>query len=333
MDPITQGALGAVVAQLRSSRSKHLHAAAIGAVGGMLPDLDVLIRSQTDSLLILDYHRQFSHSLLFIPILGCLSGLLMYGLFRHRWRISITEAMLWGTLGCATHGLLDSCTSYGTQLLWPFSDYRVSWDIISIVDPLFTLPIITAIFLTIKFHSARWARVGTAWAIFYLLLGTVQHHRASTLGYSLAESRGHTPIRLEVKPSFSNLIVWKLIYETDDRYYVDALKPGGQHSKIWEGSSTAKLDSAAAFPWLQPGSTQAKDIERFRYFSSGYIALDHDNPLRVVDIRYSMLPQEIKPMWGIELSPGAPADAHAMFFVQREDSANSFRRLLKMISE
>ena len=43
-------------------------------------------------------------------------------------------------MGYATHGLLDSCTSYGTQLFWPFSDVRVAWDTMSIVDPLFTVP-------------------------------------------------------------------------------------------------------------------------------------------------------------------------------------------------
>lgn len=331
MDPITQGALGAVVAQLRSSRSKHLQAAAIGAVAGMAPDLDVLIRSQTDPLLILDYHRQFTHSLLFIPILGSLTGLLMYYLLRRRWSISAGQAMLWGCLGCATHGLLDSCTSYGTQLLWPFSDYRVAWDIISIVDPLFTLPIIAAISLTIKFHSVRWAQVGASWAIIYLALGLIQHHRAIALGQALAQSRGHSPISLQAKPSFSNLIVWKVIYETEDRYYVDAVKPGGSHSKTWDGNSIEKLKTIPA--WLKADSTQAKDIERFRIFSSGYIATDPHNPLHIIDIRYSMLPQEISPLWGIALSPRADIDEHAVFYTQRGDGAEKFGRLLEMITE
>ncbi|MBK9108991.1 MAG: metal-dependent hydrolase [Saprospiraceae bacterium] len=39
-----------------------------------------------------------------------------------------------------THPLLDSLTTYGTQLFWPFSDYRVSISNISIVDPLYTIP-------------------------------------------------------------------------------------------------------------------------------------------------------------------------------------------------
>ena len=42
--------------------------------------------------------------------------------------------------GYATHGLLDACTSYGTVLFWPFSNERLTWNNISIVDPLLTIP-------------------------------------------------------------------------------------------------------------------------------------------------------------------------------------------------
>lgn len=332
MDPITQGAVGAIVAQTRCARTRYMQAAVIGAVGGMVPDLDVLIRSSEDPLLFLEYHRQFSHSLLFIPILGSLVGLLLFACFRHHWQITPGQSILWATLGCATHGLLDSCTSYGTQLLWPFSDYRVAWDIISIIDPLFTLPVIAAILLAIKFHSRRWTLVGIAWAAFYLSIGIVQHHRAVAAGEALAQSRGHTPVDIQAKPSFSNLIIWKVIYDSGDRFYVDAIKPGGTEYTIHEGSAIDKLDIRRDLPWLPSDSQQRRDIARFAHFSQGYIAVDPDDPLRIIDIRYSMLPQEIDPLWGIALTKTRDRSTHASFFTRREDSAEKFRVLLEMIS-
>ena len=39
-----------------------------------------------------------------------------------------------------THPLLDSCTAYGTQLFQPFWDYRVAFNNISVVDPIYTAP-------------------------------------------------------------------------------------------------------------------------------------------------------------------------------------------------
>ena len=47
---------------------------------------------------------------------------------------------MYSTIGYATHGIIDSLTSYGTQLFWPFSNDRFATNTISIIDPLFTLP-------------------------------------------------------------------------------------------------------------------------------------------------------------------------------------------------
>ena len=45
-------------------------------------------------------------------------------------------------LGYGTNGLLDACTTYGTLLLWPFSNARIAWNNVSVIDPLFTLPLL-----------------------------------------------------------------------------------------------------------------------------------------------------------------------------------------------
>ena len=67
MDPISQGAIGALAAQA-SVRHKNLaKVTLVGCLAGLAPDLDVLIQSRGDPILFLEYHRQFTHSLLFIP--------------------------------------------------------------------------------------------------------------------------------------------------------------------------------------------------------------------------------------------------------------------------
>ena len=87
MDPVTQGALGAALPQSVSSRwtaRRKVHlalAGLLGMAGGMAADLDILIASDTDPLLFLTYHRQFTHSLIFIPFGGFLVALVLHGLF------------------------------------------------------------------------------------------------------------------------------------------------------------------------------------------------------------------------------------------------------------
>ena len=124
----------------------------------------------------------------------------------------------------ATHALLDAATSYGTMLLWPFSNERFAWKIVSVVDPLFSLPIIALVVLSALKRKQVFARLALVWAGVYLALGAVQHEAAWKMGRSIAETRGHTPVRLEVKPSFGNIVVWKSLYEAEGRYYVDAVR-------------------------------------------------------------------------------------------------------------
>ena len=147
MDPLSQGVVGAVVPQSFAQKNTLFWATVIGFLSGLAPDLDIFIRSDIDPLLFLEYHRQFTHSLIFIPIGGFICASFFFILIRNNNKLSFKKIWLFATLGYGTHGLLDACTSYGTLLFWPFSDYRFAWNNISIIDPLFTIPILILILI------------------------------------------------------------------------------------------------------------------------------------------------------------------------------------------
>ena len=212
MDPLSQAVLGSIAAQSYSKKSTLAKAAVIGGLAGVAPDLDVLISSPHDSLLALEYHRHFTHSLLFIPLGGLICALIFTLTLGSWWQLSFKQIAVWSLLGYATHGLLDACTSYGTQLLWPFSNYRVSWNIISIIDPLYTLPLLALVIIAAVKKQHRFARAAVLWVVMYLILGVVQHERALSLAEDLIAERGHTALAIEAKPSFLNFIVWQIIY-------------------------------------------------------------------------------------------------------------------------
>lgn len=310
MDPISQASFAASLSQsFANNGSKQAVALFIGALAGMAPDLDILISSTKDPILFLEFHRQFTHSLVFIPFGALICALVLYPLLHSRWvqgrwpatRLTFLQIYLFSFLGYATHGLLDACTSYGTQLLWPFSNERFAWNIVSIIDPLFTLPLIFFISLAVYRRNVRYARIAFIYAVVFLSLGLVQYQRAEQAVLALAEQRGHQVERMHLKPSFANRHVWKMIYEYDGRYYVDAVKLLW-NTKYVMGTSIQKLDVHRDFPWLPVESQQAKDIERFRWFSDGFLAVSTRNPNLVMDVRYSFLPNEINPMWGVEIS-------------------------------
>ena len=330
MDPVSQGTLGAVASQNVAHRKNIAIATVLGFLSGLAPDIDVFIRSNTDPLLFLEYHRQFTHSLIFIPVGGLICATIFHRLFARKRGLSFRRTLFYCTAGYATHALLDSCTSYGTQLFWPFSTFRVSWNTISIIDPLFTLPMLALVLLAAIRRNSLYAKFALIWIFAYMSFGIFQRIRTEAAGYDLANSRGHQPVRLESKPGFANQLLWKVIYESDGRYYVDGFR-AGLDLKHYPGDSIDKLDTQRDFPWLDPASQQARDIERFRWFSSDYVAVHPDKPNRVIDIRYSMVPNEIEAIWMIELDQRARPDQHVGYAHAHQTRDNAPEKLWDML--
>ena len=313
MDPITQGTVGAAFAQSTARNNNILQITLIGFLAGLAPDLDVLIQSSDDPIIFLEYHRQFSHSLFFIPFGSLLVTLCIFPFLRGS--ISLKIVYIASFLGYATHGLLDACTSYGTQLFWPFSDQRVAWNNISIVDPIFTIPVIILTLTAIKTRKKMFSFFAIGWITFYLFLGFIQHERTLSAAIDLAYSRGHIPERLTLKPSFGNLILWKSIYQHEETYFVDAIRT--VQSITWcSGDSIKIFDFNYHLPNVDKDSQQAKDIERFRWFSQDYLGYNEENDL-VTDIRYSMIPSQIAPMWGLVIDKKRNRDEHASWWTSQ----------------
>ncbi len=330
MDPVTQGVLGAIASQ-NVSRKKCIAAASVlGFLSGMAADLDIFIRSDIDPMLFLEYHRQFTHSLIFIPFGGFICSVIFYWLLRSPLKLRFGQFYLYCTSGYATHALLDACTSYGTQLFWPFSDMRVAWNTISIVDPLFTLPLLVLVVIAAIKRQPRYARVAAIWVFTYMCMGVVQRERAEAAGWELAASRGHAPVRLEAKPGFANIFIWKTLYQFQDRFYVDGVRTGIK-TRFYPGDSIAKLEVENDFPWLVPGSQQARDIQRFRWFSDDFVALHPTNPNRVIDIRYSIIPNKIDAFWMIELDRMAAPHQHVSYVHEHDNSGDSARQYWRMM--
>jgi len=330
LDPLTQGTLAAILPQSISNKKSLGIIGIIGFLSGLAPDLDILIKSENDPLLFLEFHRQFTHSLIFIPFGGLICATFLFFLISRKFNISFKDTWIYSTLGYATHGLLDACTSYGTLLFWPFTQTRIAWNNISIIDPLFTVPLLILIVLAGLKQKKIFAVIAAIWAVSYLLLGVYQKNEAVKIGKEIAKNRGHDVIRIDVKPSIGNLLLWKSIYETQDEFYVDAIRLGW-NPKIFKGESIDKINTRTAFPWLILKSQQAIDIERFRWFSNGYIAINPNNKNQIFDIRYSAIPNQIGGLWGIELSKEKPNNHHVRYVTNRTISSDRLRIFKEML--
>ncbi len=330
MDPLTQGIVATTASQSISSRDKVLVASLVGFLSGLAPDIDIFIRSNNDPLLFLEFHRQFTHSLIFIPLGGLICSLVFYYLFTKKFNFTFKETYIYSTIGYATHGIIDSFTTYGTQLLWPFTDERFAWNTVSVIDPLFTVPVIIFCVLTLIKRNKKYSFYAIIWMIIYQLAGFIQKDRAENIIYDYAKKNSHNIYAIEAKPSFANIVVWKVIYSDDTNYYVNAIKLGFTH-KIYPGEMIKKLDVKKDFQWLEPNTQQSIDLERFRWFSNNYLGIAKHDKNIIYDIRFSSIPNEVEGLWGIKLDKNKGKNEHITYVTNRGDSFNRFHELLQMI--
>ena len=328
MDPVTHGLIGASVSQSFSDKKKIRYISFVGFISALLPDLDVLIGTSEDPLLQLEYHRQFSHALTFIPVGALLASCLLWWLVKTK--LSFKETYLFSLLGFATAGIADTFTSYGVQLLWPFTDERFAWNIISVFDPLFSLGLLLAVGLSFYKRTNWFAWLGLCWVIVYLSWGLYQQQKAHSIALELAHKRNHKIETLTVKPTIANEILWSIRYVQGDSLYADGVRlfPFSEPI-VYHGESTSLLAWQKKYKQFQ-GSTLYKDIERFSQLSGG-ILIAHPNRKQVIgDGRYAMLPTSTSPLWGIKIDSLSP-NQHADFKTYRKPSPKVRRKFKNML--
>jgi len=335
MDPLTHGLVGALAAQGLTRHRKKRPVLITGFFAALLADLDTYISSSTDPLLNVEIHRQFTHAILFVPIGALVATLIMF--WFQKKHLSLKEVYIVSLIGYATSGLLDAFTSYGTQLLWPFSDVRFAWNIISVVDPLVTAGLLLAFIMLFRKErhlmgpprSSAWALYGLAWLGFFLLIGYIQLQRASAVTYDIARERGHIIERMVVKPTLGNRVLWRSTYISEGTIYTDGIRLRYFGERIVYDGEHAPLVVVADFNDIR-GTTHYSDIERFNRLSDGFLVLHPDEPGVIGDARYSMLPTSLIPLWGIRLSE-ENTDRHVGFEYFRDASKENRNALKNML--
>jgi inner membrane protein len=328
MDPITHGLIGATASQSFADKRTFRAAALTGLASAMLADLDVFLSSTSDPLLNLELHRQFTHSIVFIPV-GALVATILLWMFVKKY-LTLKETYLFSLAGYATAGITDVFTSYGVQLFWPFTDTRVSLDIISVFDPFFTLGVIAFTGMAFYKRKQLYAWLTLGWIALYFLFGFSQQRKATQVAQQLAEANNQEITQLIIKPTIANQWLWSIRYVADDQLHAAGVKliPFAE-PVIYDGESAPLLQWEQEFNHLQ-GTTLFNDIARFSKLSDG-VLIWHPNHKNVIgDGRYSMLPTTLSPLWGIEIDT-TNTNQHVEFGTYRDASEEVREAFLEML--
>lgn len=225
MDSLTQLVLGASVGEAVLGKKAGNRAVVWGAIGGTIPDLDVFLNpflSDVQSVLV---HRTFSHSLFTLTLLSPLLGYLVHRLYQKKVTATWQD---WSWLFFAsliTHPLLDAFTNYGTMLFYPFSDVRIAWRTIFIIDPLYTLPLLIGTLIVLfSQRDAPRRRQANRWALLlssgYLVLTVVvKLHVRQVVQENLSEQTVEYE-KFLTTPAFFNIALWSVVVKQEDQYQV-----------------------------------------------------------------------------------------------------------------
>lgn len=307
MDNVTHAALGLCAGLAVRRAGVPVSAAAVAALlAAELPDADLLIRSADDPLVAFRWHRHFTHSLFLWPFLAAVAAGIAAWCFRRREGAGFRALYFPALAAGLSHVLNDACTSYGTMLLWPFSEARLAWDCLPIIDIALTLPMVGLGFLAWRRGARAFAIAGAAWCALYAGLGRFQHARAED---ALIAELGYRPTRLAVKPTVSNLVLWRGIWEEDGLWKTAAVR-----AAPFGGATVTRGDSRpvwqADHPLNPPPGTDARRLlDDFTRFTGGWNSIQpaEGGGVLVGDIRFAMIPTRADPLWAVHLEPGNPA--------------------------
>ena len=294
MDSLTQIVLGAACGEVALGNKIGNKALLFGAIGGTIPDLDVFIgrllyANEIDTMA---FHRGFMHSIVFAIIAAFFFGILMHWIYNRGKRLNTTTQKDWTWLfflSIFTHPILDSFTPYGTQLFLPFSDYRVAFNSISVVDLIYTLPFLICLIITMFFkrNSSKrqlFTRLGLYISSFYMLLTLGNKIYINQVYKKSLKEKGVVYERFQTQPTIFNNLLWYGVAETKDDYFI------GLYSVLDRASGITNWQKLPKNHHLVP--IDDKDIQTLAWFSNGYYNLipqEEANTFRYNDLRYPLL--------------------------------------------
>lgn len=225
MDTVTQAALGACIAQAGFSERLGRKALVIGTLCGLLPDFDFLLSLGSDHFTYLLTHRGWSHSLLVLPFIALLVAWLA-----QKWGARVNSRFskdtlkqensyfLWYwlcLLALITHPLLDLFTTFGTQIFAPFTNTRFTLNGVSIIDPIYTIPLLIAVgFGLLRKNPIKDRNLAVA-ALFissaYLGFGLHNSTQAKSAAVEQLTKINFEPVDVRASPTMFNTLLWRII--------------------------------------------------------------------------------------------------------------------------
>lgn len=211
MDTFTHALMGVAVGEAFFRKRLGRGTLLTAASASILPDLDMIAGFWGNGFQSLAWHRAESHSLILTALVAPAFGWLAAQIFTQGEKVCLWSLLVLTALWL--HITLDLCTSWGTEALAPFSKTRYAWDLLPIIDPFISLPLLLAAFLTLIPPLRRTARIAATTALLccaaYTGAGGWMNWQAKQIARKAFSAPAATKLR--AIPAFGTIFLWNVI--------------------------------------------------------------------------------------------------------------------------
>ncbi len=235
MDTFTHAIVGAALARATAGKADDENTLPIkvrvwvGGLAAAFPDIDFITAFINPLRYISDWHRAETHSLVMLPLWSLLLGYLV--------SIVVKRPQHWPGLalicgiGILSHIVTDLITSWGTAIFAPLSNYRPSWGITFIIDPYFTLIVLTGLAFALLKNSRWIAQAAVVLLITYVGFQALLKFQAHSIAEHYVIEHRLQSARVDALPQPFSPFYWKLIVDIGDSYRVAFLDLIGSEHK------------------------------------------------------------------------------------------------------
>ncbi len=279
MDSITHIVLGACIGEAIAGKALGKRALFYGALAQSLPDIDFIVGFFLHGADNVVAHRGITHSILF----GAAAVLLLAWLVKdviHKTALPYRTVFLLFAVNIFAHLFIDSFNAYGVMLLYPFSHYRLTANVLYVADPLFSVaPFVSflALLFLHKSHKRRllWIRTGIAVSALYLCIAIINKLIVdASVKKNLLEQNKST--EFFTTPSPFNSLLWFVAAKEKTGYYTayrSVFDEGGMAFTFFPKNEN-----------LSDNVSNQNDLQELKEFAQGYYTFERWHDTTVMNV-------------------------------------------------
>ncbi|MDQ3141787.1 MAG: metal-dependent hydrolase [Bacteroidota bacterium] len=287
MDSLTHIAIGACIGEAFSGRIEGKKVMLWGILAQSIPDIDFLAAFWLDTSDNLLAHRGFTHSILFgvimTPILAAIADRL------HRpHQITYKSWVYFFATAIMTHIFLDVFNNYGVGWFEPFNDTRISFNIMYVADPFFTIgPGLACVILFLlkqkSIYRKFWWKFGFCTCILYLGYSAINKAYINHEVKQLLVKQEINYTRYFTTPAPLQNWLWYVVAGNDSGYYVG-------YRSVFDRSNKIDLEYFPRNSQLINTIQDRKDVQQLIRFSQQFYTIEkNQDTLLFNDLRFGQV--------------------------------------------